>query len=323
MRYKFFITILLLVAGCKSNVTQPVIQPSVPKDTLGIHYELLASFTHGQTAMLTGQSDHLFIYGLYGAIKVYDLTARHLTEYPPQMDSITWRWDGAIAFVNNLIYVIADAVSPLTTYPRFYKVVTLNPTTLITSVTSASVPFSSSSDYPAFATYNNKMFVLYSTIDSLYMFDPLTLTGRFVTDNKSKGPQGQKYYSFGVYQNYFYVFRWDSKIFYRINLDTYVWEPIFIPANILSILTGSTIDFPQFVGGILGSKFCLWQALFPSASSNYSSVITYDMKTSSWSMGVFNAANTTFLDPNFYQSDTVLYIADAMTDKLWKLTQLH
>jgi hypothetical protein len=309
MKNNIFIllALLFLLSACKTS-TEPETNVDLPtKDTLVFKFDSLATFPYSQSLMLSGYLDKIFIYGSHGKYSVYYTENKTIVIFSTVNDTITWRWDGAFATVNKLMFIFAIAIDSRSDYQ---KVLTFNPVTYEIKASSVINPFNLHM-YPASTVIDNKILILYPTSDSLYVFNTLTMTEQFVSKNLLKIQFNGKVYSSGVYGDGFYVYGNTVKQLFRINTTTYTWEEIIIPDSIKT-----KID-QYALGGIIGNKLCLF-----NQRNNSKMIIAYNVETQKWLIGPQN--NLVDLgEPYFYSTKTGLYVAEVFSKKLWKISLIN
>ncbi|MFA6541294.1 MAG: hypothetical protein WCT99_06795 [Bacteroidota bacterium] len=295
--------ILLLALGVMSckNSTEPDEKTLTPvKDTLAFTYDSVATFTTSQSIMLCGNSQNIFIYGAYGNLSIYNIASRTVTDHSTLSDTLSWRWDGAFVSVDTSMYIFA---LPAPNRPAYSKVLLFNQQTYRVTATAAPFPFSLGLD-PAYGVFGKKIALLYSSYDSLYVFDTSTMTGGFVAQNKLKYPGNA--YSSCVYQNGLYIFVDYYMKFYRVDLQNYSWQEIVIPDSIQS-----NIDtYAQ--GGMLGNKFCLF-----NNPDRPGTTVAFDLTTQKWQVG---APNKKMKLGVWYSNNTSLYVSTEDYTTLWKVS---
>ncbi len=132
-------TILLFltmtIISCESSgIYEPELENNKQElGTIKLEYEFENVLPiYNQTIMVTTFNDKFIFYGWHGTIMIVNAYMKGPSSWsviPASNDTMTWRWDGTIAKVNNQCYIFAlphmSLSNPL--YPKYYNIVKLNP----------------------------------------------------------------------------------------------------------------------------------------------------------------------------------------------------
>lgn len=265
---------------------------------------------HTQTSMLTGYQNRLYRFGSEWPIQILDLTTSEW-ELIPVNDSSFQRWDGAAVTIGDSIFVIAtrDYFSQLRDILKFDLITT--------SFERTFVDLPGKFAYPAYCIRENTIFFFSQGTDSVYEFNTENRYLIKVADNPFyNNLTPNQNLSSGRYLNYFYIFggyhRLPKNIFYKLNLDTYLWESLVVPP---------IIEDKFLIGSVLGSSMFL---LCDSASTYEYSFIEDRWYLDTSKVPVFPRYLTGQLfqtEWSFFSQDSCLYGTEVSSEKVWKIAK--
>lgn len=307
--------LILSIYGCEQGVSISVPDKLSGLEKVTFKYEYLNTTPeYHQSLMMTGMESELYIYGAYGSFFVYDLNANDWNKtYFSRKDTVSWRWDGAIGYLNSKVYVIATPSNSINydSFPKYYNILEVDPNTGSLKTLPELLPFRRWSYYPAYGTYNGKIAVVFQNMDSVYVFDSTSKKGKFVAQNILKMPDNNNSYpsySYGINDEYLYVYKRLTKEFYRFSLQTYKWDKIEIESQILSIM-------PQYArGGMFKGLFCLW-------GPELNVALVFNSFTGRWILANKDIPNDNFLvgENSFFATSEALYVVHVFSRNLWKI----
>lgn len=306
---------LLIMVACEQGdkISSPDKLSGLEKVTFKYDY-LNTTPQYYQSLMMTGSETELYVYGAYSGFFVYSLSANGWSKtFSFPKDTVGWRWDGAIGYLNGKVYVVATPSHNVNydSFPKYYNIIEADPLTGSIAALPELLPFRTWDSYPAYGSFNNKIAVIFPRLDSVYVFDSISKKGKFVAQNilKVSSSNYWHYYSFGMSNQYLYVFKTTTKEFYRFGLQSYKWEKIEIDPQILSVT-------PAYVrGGMFRDLFCLW-------GSGMDIAIVFNTLTGKWLKANKDIPNDNFLlgESSFFATRNALYVVEVFSRNLWRIT---
>jgi hypothetical protein len=309
--FLFFTLALLtfLLLSCK-HATESGSESDITSTSFSLKYEKISVLpVYQQSEMLNCYSDKILVYGSYN-IMLYDTTSKSWQSTSIRGDSIRGRWDGAIGKINNSIYAFGAPFHM--ELPVHYNVMKLDATTLALEELAEPLPIKSYDGYPAYETFDDKIMIVFSKLDSVYLFNSTTQKGTFVAKNILKITDsnifGNVIYAFGSYENYLYIFNKYTAEFARINLHTYEWNKIEVPSEIKNS-AGNYSNGGVFAGLLL---------LFKGGNAK---ALCYDIKNSVWGYGNCDIRSELVFETS-YKNSSQFYFIDMPKDTLWRVTRV-
>ena len=310
------IIVLLIVSACEQGdkISSPDKLSGLGQVSFKYDY-LNTTPQYYQSLMMTGNETELYVYGAYSGFFVYSLSANgwSKTFFFPN-DTVGWRWDGAIGYLSGKVYVIATPTHNVNydSFPKYYNVLELDPETGARTVLQELLPFRRWSYYPAYGSYDEKIAVIFQNLDSVYVFDSRNKKGKFVAQNILKISDDNTlnhFYSYGMNNEYLYVYKSTTKEFYRFSLQSYNWEKIEINSQILSAIPTYTR------GGMFRGLFCLW-------GSGLNVALVFNTLTGKWVEASIDIPNYDFImnESSFFATSNALYVVEVFSRNLWKIT---
>ena len=312
----FAIIVLLITSTCEQadKISNPDKLSGLDKVTFKYDY-LGATPQYYQSLMMTGNETELYVYGAYSGFFVFSLSANSWTKtFSFPNDTVGWRWDGAVGYLNGKVYVIATPTHNVNydSFPKYYNILEVDPNTGSLTALPELLPFRRWSYYPAYGVYGEKMAVVFQNMDSVYVFDAATKKGTFVAQNilkMSAGNDNNQCYSYGMQDENLYVFKWSTKEFYKFSMKTYRWNKIEIDHQILSMM-------PSYLrGGMFNGLFSLW-------GSGMNFVLVYNTASGKWIEANKDLPNDSFLlnENSFFATSEALYVVEVFSRNLWRIT---
>ncbi|MCL6098595.1 MAG: hypothetical protein M1391_08470 [Bacteroidetes bacterium] len=309
------IIVLLFVSACEpgDRISSPDKLSGLKKVTF--KYDYLNSIPqYYQSLMMTGNETELYIYGAYGGFFVYDLSRNDWrSTFSSYSDTVSWRWDGAIGYLGGKVYVIATPSHNVNidSFPKYYNIIEADPITGSITALPELLPFRTWDSYPAYGSFNNKIAVIFPRLDSVYVFDSISKKGKFVAQNILKVSSNGywHFYSYGMNNEYLYVYKTTTKEFYRFSLQSYNWEKIEINSQILSAMPTYTR------GGMFRGLFCLW-------GSGLNVTLVFNTLTGKWVEASIDIPNYDFImnESSFFATSNALYVVEVFSRNLWRIT---
>jgi hypothetical protein len=310
----FFIFILITSCSEEIRVIEP--EPLTNLEKAEFKYDYLATTPeYHQSLMMTGTDSELFVYGAYGGFFIFDLSKKGWTAtHFFRSDTVSWRWDGAIGYAKEKVYVIATPKHSVNvnSFPKYYNILEVDPKLGKVVALPALLPFTQYEYYPAYGTYKEKIAVIFPNLDSVYVFDANKKTGSFVAKNIFKLVLPDYYnmnYIFGTNKEYLFLLNRGTKEFYKFSLEKFTWEKIEIPNEILLRLTG------RLGGSMFRNLFCVWIEKSEVA-------LVYNNDNGKWIEANKDISNDNFLlgECSFFATSSALYSVEVMSKNLWRIS---
>jgi hypothetical protein len=312
-------SIFILIISCSEEIRVIEPEPLTNLEKAEFKYEYLYTTPeYYQSLMMTGTDAELFVYGAYGGFFIFDLSRKGWTAtHFFRSDTVSWRWDGAIGYANEKVYVIATPRHNvnINSFPKYYNILEVDPKLGKVTALPALLPFTQYEYYPAYGTYKGKMAVIFPNLDSVYVFDANKKTGSFVAQNPLKLTQPDYYYMnyiFGTNKEYLFVYGKRTKEFYKFDLEKYIWHKIEIDSNIQSRILG------HIGGSMFKNLFCIW-------IEGSDVALVYNNDSGKWIEANKDIPNDNFLlgEGSFFANDSALYSVEVMSQNLWRISLVN
>ncbi len=319
----FIISLLFLfIQSCKDeNLIVNNNKLELPDGISGLttfNYEYLGTAPfYVQTTMITEHQNNIYRYGAKWFHK-FDITNNNWNEIALPNESF-WRWDGATVTIDDNIFIVAISPGQNVTSSDSLDILKYNIQTSTLEHTGEKLPTNFS--YPAYCVHDKNIFFLSTFTDSVYSYNSISNKSSAISGNPFLTSQGSfqrngMTLSSGKDNNFFYVFggyvSQNENLFYRLNLNTNIWEKLEIPSSLLE---------KRMVGASFNNSFIL------IADSNLT--YEYSFSDSKWKQDTSTVplyirttgGELVLGETSFFAKDNSLYVTDIYSYKLWEITK--